>query len=339
MKFPGSKQGRTILKSLASAAAVAAAYLMVFSLVLLLTETSESYRFFTGTFVTMFFWLSSLSILLISFVGWDFEDLAAHSVMLFIVGWIVVVPIMICEYLIVTYSSIAVGACLFGIVLGLQYRKHRAQAPVPKLPLDDLIRIETRPGVKDALIQAKQATDEIEKNIAQLSAKEEEMKNVILSQKTPHQIELTIQKYRQRLHQAKGIDSLSAAKTYAFMITKQKRKLEMTRRIMEAVDKTSSKITVLTHLKEDIIETAYDLPKEADLVGTMQVINMAMDEMHDVNSFMGEITTIEDELKGLSVEIDRAAGESVVDIEALPADVRAEIEREMRSETGRIEQP
>jgi len=51
-------------------------------------------------------------------------------------------------------------------------------------------------------------------------------------------------------------------------------------------------------------------------------------EIFYVDSIMGEITSIEDELKGLAIETDLAAQESAVDIESLPADVRAEIEKE-----------
>ena len=54
-------------------------------------------------------------------------------------------------------------------------------------------------------------------------------------------------------------------------------------------------------------KTAYDLPKEADLMGSMEIINMAMDEVHNVDTIMGEITSIEDELKGLAIETDLAA--------------------------------
>jgi len=103
----------------------------------------------------------------------------------------------------------------------------------------------------------------------------------------------------------------------------------MMERIRIAVQKISSKITVLGHLREDLTETALDLPKEADLMGTMSIINTVMGEVHNVDVIMGEIGAIEDELKGLAIETDLAAQESAVDIEGLPADVRAEIEREM----------
>ena len=68
---------------------------------------------------------------------------------------------------------------------------------------------------------------------------------------------------------------------------------------------------------------------EADLMGSMEIINMAMGEVHNVDAIMGEIGAIEDELKGLAIETDLAAQESSVDIDSLPADVRAEIEREL----------
>lgn len=126
-----------------------------------------------------------------------------------------------------------------------------------------------------------------------------------------------------------SIHSMGTAKTYAFMITKQKRKLELMEKIRNAVEKVTSKVTVLSHLKEDLTKSAHDLPKEADLMGSMEIIKTAMGEVHNVDAIMGEITSIEDELKGLAIETDLAAQESAVDIDSLPADVRAEIEREM----------
>ncbi|MCK4613976.1 MAG: hypothetical protein KAU14_04160 [Thermoplasmata archaeon] len=199
-----------------------------------------------------------------------------------------------------------------------------------QIMLKNLIQTETRENVKNALIQSKQTIEELEKNINQLTSKKQEMENSLSNQKRSEEINQTINKYRNRLQEAKAVNSIGTAKTYAFMITKQKRKLNMMGKIQNAIQKLSSKTTVLTHLKEDLTETAFELPKEADLMGSMNIINTAMGEVHNVDAIMGEITTIEDELKGLAIETDLAAQESAVDIESLPADVRAEIERELR---------
>ena len=195
--------------------------------------------------------------------------------------------------------------------------------------LDSLIAAESRENVREALIQTKQTLGSLDSSINQLTGKKNEMESTLSNQKSLNEIHQTIEKYRQRLQKAKSINSMGTAKTYAFMITKQKKKQDMMRNIGTAAERLSAKLSVLKDLKEDLIETAYELPKEADLMGSMSIVSAAMGEVHNVDAIMNELTGIEEEIKGLAVETELATQESSVDIDSLPADVRAEIEREM----------
>ena len=195
--------------------------------------------------------------------------------------------------------------------------------------IDSLINNEPRGTVRGALIKSKETIENLETSINTLVSKKSELENSLSNQKAPAQIIESIQKFRNRLQRAKAINSMGAAKTYAFMITKQTQKLEMMEKVQQAVEKINSKMLVLSHLRDDIIESAYDLPKEADLLNSMEIINVAIGEVHNVENIIGEIVSIENELKGLAIETDLAAQESAVDIESLPADMRAEIEMEM----------
>ena len=192
-----------------------------------------------------------------------------------------------------------------------------------------LIRKEDRESVKSALVQSREAVEKLEESITLLEKKHSDLDHCLLKQKPRPEVEQAIQKYRQRLQQAKAIESMGTARTYAFMITKQKRKLDMMTRIQESVRRIKDKKTILIYLKTDLTETAYELPKEADLMGSMSIVSAAMGEVHNVDAIMNELTGIEDEIKGLAVETELASQESSVDIDSLPADVRAEIEREM----------
>ena len=199
-----------------------------------------------------------------------------------------------------------------------------------RYPLRPLIVSEVRENVRNALIRSQQTIQRIERTIDELTVKRNEIEKALSHHKTLTKIDQTISKYQQHLQQVKASSSMGMAKTYAFMIVRQKRKRDMTEKLWNVVNKLSSKSTALSYLKDDILETAHDLPKEADLMGTISIINTAMGEVHNVDAIMAEVTTIEDELKGLAIETDLTAQESAVDIEGLPADVRAEIEREMR---------
>ncbi len=330
MGFLKSEHGKIVANCLIGSLMIAAAYILLFFVIISALDISVEENYFLWAFIATFLWLSSLAIMFSEQLGLlgGIDELLGHLIVLFLAGWVVIIPIVIFEQLVST-SSVFAGMALIVTVMGVKFRTYLLHAPKPRPPLDRLIGDEKRENVRDALIRSKQTVEEIGKNIEQLSAKKGEMEEGMANQKKPYQIEMTLEKYQQRLQQAKGIDSMSTARTYAFMIIKQKRKLEMTERLGTAIEKVSAKIQVLTHLREDILETAYELPGEAELVGSMSAINAAMDEVHNVDAIMGEVATIEDELKGLAVETGIAAEEDAVDIESLPADVREEIEREL----------
>ena len=195
---------------------------------------------------------------------------------------------------------------------------------------DGILEAEYRENVIQGINSARSTITDIQSILITLLGKRANIESILMKQKDDNAINKNIADYSEKLNRAKDREKMSVARSYAFMIVNQKRKLQMKDRMVNIIAGIDEQINELSDFSKDLFDNAHEMPHDADLVGAFGILNNeAVQAIHDANKLIGDISEMETELNDVAVVNELAVGQGEIDISELHSDVQEEIEREL----------
>jgi len=189
---------------------------------------------------------------------------------------------------------------------------------------------EYRENVITGINAARKTITDIQSILSTLVGKRANIESILSKQRGDKVIDDLIDDYREKLTRAKERGKMSVAKSYAFMIVNQQRKLQMKENMVNIIKGVDEQIKELSDFSKDLFENANEMPIDADLVGAFGILNNeAVHAINDANKLIGEISQMENEINEAALISELAVGSETMEIDELHSDVRAEIEKEL----------
>jgi len=196
--------------------------------------------------------------------------------------------------------------------------------------IDNILETEYRENVITGINAARKTITDIQSILSTLVGKRANIESILSKQRDENTINDLIDDYREKLNRSKERGKMSVARSYAFMIVNQQRKLQMKENMINIIKGVDEQIKELSDFSKDLFENANEMPIDADLVGAFGILNNeAVHAINDANKLIGEISQMENEINEAALITELAAGSETMEIDELRADVRAEIEKEL----------
>jgi outer membrane protein assembly factor BamB len=195
---------------------------------------------------------------------------------------------------------------------------------------DKILETEYRDKVVQGINSAQNSISDIQSILTTLLGKRANIESTLNKQKEDKDINRFISDYREKLTRAKKREKMSVARSYAFMVVNQKRKLRMKEKMRTVLFGIDEQIQELSDFSKDLFENAMEMPHDADLVGAFGILNNeAVHAITEANKLIGDINEMETELNEVALENELSIGREDIMIDGLHADVKAEIEKEL----------
>ena len=197
---------------------------------------------------------------------------------------------------------------------------------------DQLLEAEYRDNVTQGINSARKTITDIQSILTTLLGKRANIESSISKQRDDERINDLIVNYRKKLERARDREKASVARSYAFMIVNQRKKLQMKDKMRSMILDMDEQIKELSDFSEDLFENANEMPNDADLVGAFGILNNeALQAINDANQLVGKINLMESEINEVALESEFAVGDKDINVDGLHSDVKAEIEKELQN--------